>query len=142
MPSKKIKKILSISLLVVVLLAITLSVHIYVVTRPKAPTAKTLIMARMDVDSSISTKDSADVVSWFYQQEGIDHVLCNPATSIIVFTFHPLQTKADIVINHFNSAFNLKGKRFLPSKEEMSSGCPVASSSFTYKLYESVKRIL
>ena len=121
-------------------LVIVLAVHIYIVTRPKAPDANTRIMARIDVRQPLTNDDAARITAWLYRQKGVDHVLVNPATSIVVFTFFPIKTSAGEIVGHFKSDLPYKADRYMPSESEMSSGCPVASTSLTYKVYSFLKR--
>jgi len=58
-------------------LVLVLAVHIYWVTRPKAPDANTKIMARIDIKQPITQADADKITTWLYQQKGIDHVLVN-----------------------------------------------------------------
>ncbi|MFP5043049.1 hypothetical protein [Parasediminibacterium sp. JCM 36343] len=114
---------------------VVLSIHIYMVTRPKAPDASTIAMARIDFKQGVTQEDAAKITTWLYQQKGIDHVLCNPDSKIAVFTFHPISTSADAIVAHFKSSLPYKAERFMPTKEQMQSGCPVAATSFSYKAY-------
>jgi hypothetical protein len=120
-------------------LVVVLAVHIYIVTRPKAPDAHTRIMARIDVRQPLTTDDAGKITAWLYRQKGIDHVLVNPKTSIVVFTFFPIKTSANEIVGHFKSELPYKGDRFMPSEDAMTSGCPVASTSVTYKVYTFLK---
>jgi hypothetical protein len=139
MQKRKWKKIVLGVLSVFLFLVVVLAVHIYIVTRPKAPDANTRIMARIDVRQPLTTADAGKITAWLYQQKGIDHVLVNPATSIVVFTFFPIKTSAGEIVGHFKAELPYKGDRFMPSAEAMSSGCPVAATSFTYKVYSFLK---
>lgn len=126
MRNKWLKRILVAIGSVVFLLVITLVVHLYVVKASKAPDANTRIMARMDFGQDINAEDADKITTWLYQQKGIDHVLCNAATDIAVFSFYPVQTSADKVINDFKQNFDYKAERFLPSQDDLKKGCPVA----------------
>ena len=54
MSNIKLKKILITTVSAVLLLIITLAVHIYMVSRPKAPDAFTMAMARIDIKQPIN----------------------------------------------------------------------------------------
>jgi hypothetical protein len=140
MKKRNWKRIVLGVLSVFLFLVVVLAVHIYIVTRPKAPDANTRIMARIDVRQPLTTADAGKITAWLYQQKGIDHVLVNPATSIVVFTFFPIKTSAGEIVSHFKSDLPYKADRYMPSESEMSSGCPVASTSLTYKVYSFLKR--
>ncbi|HVX50513.1 MAG TPA: hypothetical protein VHB48_10155 [Chitinophagaceae bacterium] len=131
---KIVKRVITIGLAVFVLLAGVLVLHIYIVTRPKAPSPTTRIMARMDLKSSITSNDSIAITAWLYGQKGIDHVLCNPATRIVVFTYYPVKTQATSIVTAFNKNFTYNAVRNMPTEAEMSQGCPVASTSVIYKI--------
>jgi hypothetical protein len=137
MKKHKFKKILWISLSIVAMLASVLAVHIYMVTRPKAPTARTKIMARFDFKQPIDKTDANTVTAWLYNQKGVDHVLCNEKSGIVVFTFYPVNANADNILMKMCSTLNYGAVRYLPGKEALQRGCPVATGSLTSKIYYS-----
>jgi len=141
MKLKIIKKVALWSASVFALLVVVLCVHIYIVTRPKAPDAHTIVMARVDIQQHLDSSDADKITSWLYAQPGVDHVLCNPQTRIVVFTFFPVRNSANNIISGLLAATNYKGARFMPSEEDMKAGCPVASNSISYKAYSFVKRL-
>ncbi len=134
-----VKKIALYSLSVLAFLILVLAVHIYIVTRPKAPTAYTRAMARIDIKQPINAEDGSKITAWLYQQKGIDHVLVNPKTDIVIFSYFPIQTNADRIVTAFKATFPFPAQRYVPTEAEMQSGCPVASTSMTYKLYNYFK---
>lgn len=141
MRRKTIKKVIGWTLGTIVLLFVVLVVHIYLVTRVKPPDEHTIVMARMDFKDSLGTADVTRISSWLYQQKGIGHVLVNPDSRIAVFTFYPLHADANAIINAFKAQTGYHAERFMPSEEDMKNGCPVASTSVTYKLASFIKRI-
>jgi hypothetical protein len=141
MKNKSIKRILLGTFSIFLVLVLILGVHIYMVTRPKAPDEHTQIMARIDIKENISKEQSDKIAGWMNLQKGIDHVFINPATRILVFTFYPVQTSATQIEHDFKNNFNLSASRYMPSEEEMKNGCPVASTSSTYKAVAFFKRI-
>jgi hypothetical protein len=141
MTKKTIKKILLGTFSFFALMIIVLAVHIYVVTKPKVD-EHTRIMARIDINKPIDQQDANKITAWLYQQNGVDHVLCNPKTSIVVFTYSPLKANANSIAENFKNDLNYSdAKRYIPTEAEMQGGCPVASTSFTYKAYRFVKHI-
>jgi hypothetical protein len=136
-----LKKILFITAFVTLLLIAILSIHIYIVTRPQAPDAYTIAMSRIDIKQPITKSDADNITSWLYQQKGINHVLVNVQTGIVVFTFYPIKTSSQEVYNHFASNFSYKAERFVPTAEQLNSGCPVANNSVTYKMVSSLKKL-
>ncbi|MGN6566342.1 MAG: hypothetical protein ACTHJ0_00235 [Flavipsychrobacter sp.] len=136
-----LKKILLATGSVFLLLVGVLCVHIYMVTRPKAPDMHTRAMVRVDFKQEMTTNDANRITAWMYQQKGVDHVLYNPVSKILVFTFSPFTTTADEIVNNMKTSLNYNAVRYIPSKQEMSAGCPVASTSFTYKAYSFIKHI-
>ena len=142
MKRNRIKKTLLWSGGIFLFLVMVLAVHIYIVTRPKAPTEHTRIMARIDIKQPISQDESNKITTWLYQQQGVDHVLCNQKTDIVVFTFSPLKANANEIASNFKSALNYpNAQRYIPTEAEMQGGCPVATTSFSYKMYKMVKNI-
>lgn len=141
MKKHSVKKILFISLCSVVFLACVLAVHIYLVTRPKAPDNTTKIMARFDFKQRIDKTDAAKITSWLYSKNGVDHVLCNDQSGIAVFTYYPVKTNADVLLQQMKNDLHYSATRFMPSKEEMASGCPAAAGSITSKIYNSFSNL-
>ena len=136
MKSKLLKKTLIRSASVFLLLVAVLCVHIYFVTRPQSPTAATLAMARIDIKQPITREDADNITTWMYRQQGVDHVLCNAAMDNIVFTFHPALVDASAIAQQFRTALHYEhAVRYIPTDKEMQGGCPVASTSYTYKIY-------
>jgi hypothetical protein len=141
MKKKLLKKILIGAGSTLLLLTLTLIVHIYLVTRPQAPTAKTRAMARIDFKQDINDQDARKITDWLYQQPGVDHVMVNPKTEIGIFTFYPLKADASQIVNKLTASLNYRAQRYIPTEEEMQSGCPVSSTSTTYKLYHYIRQI-
>jgi len=142
MKTSPIKRILIYTSLSFLVLAMVLATHIYLVYRPKLPDANTRILARIDVRQPLTGEDSIHFTQWMYQQKGVDHVLVNPHSQMIVFTFFPFQVSGNKIVGDFKSAFSLKAERFLPTEENLKHSCPVASSSFTYKVYQFINKII
>ena len=143
MKTKTIKKVLLYSLSTVLVLAIVLFVHIYMVYRPKAPDAYTKVMARIDIKQPITQTDTNHIAAWMYQQKGIDHVLVNPESDIVVFTFFPIKVNGNQIVDNFKSAFHFKADRFMPTQQQLSSGCPAGgTSSYAYKIYQLINKII
>ena len=135
------KKVLLGTVSLFLLLVLILAVHIYIVTRPKAPDEHTRVMARIDIKQDINQDDANKITTWLYQQKGIDHVLVNPQSDIVIFTFFPIKTTANQIVKDFKLNFNYKAERFVPSAADLQSGCPVASTSKTYKVYNFFKNL-
>jgi hypothetical protein len=142
MKTKTIKKVLLYTLGVFTLLVMVLALHIYLVYRPKAPDAYSKIMARIDIKQQLTQNDANKIAAWMYHQKGIDHVLVNPQTNIVVFTFFPIKTTGNQIVDHFKAAFPYKADRFMPSAADLKNGCPAAASSFTYKIYKAISQII
>ena len=142
MKRRTVKKIVLGTIASVLVLFIVLCVHIYVVMKPKAPDAHTVAMARIDFKQNITPSDATAISRWLYQQNGIAHVLCNPTTKIAVFTYYPVKANAGDIVSRLRKSLPYNAIRFVPSAKEMASGCPVASTSFTYKIYDFMSKIL
>lgn len=115
-----------------VCLILILAVHIYLVTRPKAPDTHTRIMARMDMQQPLTNEEGEEVKTWLYAQRGVDHVLVNVQSGIAVFTYSPLLANANDII----SKCRFKATRFVPSVADMQKGCPAMAESFMGKIYK------
>ncbi len=128
---------------VLLVLFLVLMIHIYVATRPKPMDERAVAMARIDIHQDITPADADKIGAWLYQQKGVDHVLCNPKTAIVVFTFHPVKVSANQIVTDFKASLNYPmATRFLPNAGDLKGGCPVASNSFSYKAYKFIKNIL
>jgi hypothetical protein len=138
---KTIKKILLYGASTFLFLVIVLAVHIYYVYRP-APDASTKVMARIDIKQQITRDDANMITAWMSHQKGIDHVMVNPQTSIVVFTFFPVKTSGDQITRDFKANFPFKAERFVPSGKQLKSSCPVASTSYAYKAYKLISQII
>jgi len=141
MKRKTIKKILLYAFSIFTFLVLALGVHIYMVYRPKV-TADTRVMARIDIKQPISQNDANKISAWMVHEKGVDHVLVNPQTSIIVFTFYPIKNSGNQIVRDFKANFNYKADRFMPSAENLKHSCPVAASSYTYKIYKLISQII
>jgi hypothetical protein len=138
---KRITKILLYSFGTFLFLFVVLAVHIYFVYRP-APDAYTKVMARIDIKQPINQDDANKITSFLAHEKGIDHVLVNPQTSIVIFTFFPVKTTGNQVVNDFKSHFSFKADRFVPDAASLKGSCPMAASSYTYKIYKLVTNII
>lgn len=105
--------------------------HIYTVMKPKVD-ASTVAMARFDFKDNITSKDSATIMHWFAAQQGVEHVLCNPETKIIVFTFHPASINATALADKMHNELSYTVSRNIPSDKELQTGCPVKKDSKIY----------
>ena len=142
MQKRKWKKIVLTSAAALLGLVIILAVHIYWVTRPRID-ASTRIMARIDLHQPITRDDAAKISTWLYQQKGVDHVLVNPASQIALFTFAPVKNDGNRIVQDFKANTPYTGaERFLPKIDPNASGCPVATTSLTYKVYALMKRVI
>jgi hypothetical protein len=99
-------------------------------------------MARIDINQSINNDDVKQIKAWLYRQKGVDHVLVNPDTRIVVFTFYPAKVSGNAIAKRFNTDLPYKCQRFMPSETDLRSGCPVAGSSFYFKVYKLIDHIL
>jgi hypothetical protein len=82
-------------------------------------------MARIDLTQDINEQDAQAISAWLYAEPGIDHVLCNAATNVVVFTYYPALTDAGYVSRAFCSRSGYTGTRYVPSATQLASGCPV-----------------
>jgi hypothetical protein len=142
MKTKTIKKIALYSLSAFLFLVVALSVHIYWVYRPTAPDAYSRVMARIDIKQPINQEDANKITAWMHYQKGIDHVLVNPQNRIVIFTFFPIKTSGNEIVKNFKANFQIKAERFMPTADDLEHSCPVAGSTFTYKVYKLISHIL
>jgi hypothetical protein len=136
------KRILGYTIVGIVALVAILAVHIYMVTRPGKVDARTVAMARIDFKQDISDADAAVIGEWLTHQQGVERYLCNTKSRILVFSFRPAIISANTVADDISNKLNYKAARYMPSAGELKSGCPVATTSFTYKAYNFFRHIL
>ena len=142
MQKRKWKKIALLTGGVVSGLVILLMVHIWWVTRPRID-ATTRVLARIDLHQPVDQPDAAKIQAWLYQQRGVKQVLVNPQSRIAVFSFAPQETDGNRIVSEFRTQTGYShAKRYLPAVDADATGCPVAATSFTYKVYAFMKRIL
>lgn len=142
MKKRKWKKIVLTSAAVLFGLTLILALHIYWVMRPRIDD-RTRIMARIDLNQPVSQADADRISAWLYQQKGVEHVLVNPASRIAVFTYAPVKADADRIVGEMRAGTPYgKAVRHQPPAADAVSGCPVAATSFTYKLYAFMKHVL
>jgi len=133
MKASFLKKLLLRGSLVLLVLITALGIHIYIVTKPGID-AKTIAMARIDIKQPINEYDAGAIETWLSKQTGVDHVMLNRQSEIIVFTFYPVKASADKIAAQLQSTFNIKAERFMPDASKMKNGCPAMAGSFTTKL--------
>ncbi len=139
MSQEKSKKIFRSIMMVFGILTIVLAIHIYWVTRPKAPDPHKIVMARIDINNAINQQEADSIKTWLYQQKGVDHVLVNPISQIAIFTFYPSKVSGDQIVSSFQTSFNYNAKRYVPTQEEIDNGCSALPASITQKISAFVK---
>ena len=82
-------------------------------------------MARIDLTQDINEEDAKAISAWLYAEHGVDHVLCNAANNVVVFTYYPALTDADFIARAFAARSGYNGRRYVPAASELASGCPV-----------------
>jgi hypothetical protein len=141
MKKKTIVKILLYTFSIIFSLILILGVHIYMVYRPKV-THNTRVMARIDIKQSINQLDANKISAWLAHEKGVDHFLVNQQNSIVIFTFYPIKNSGKQIVEDFKANFNYKADRFVPTAENLEHSCPVAASSYTYKIYKLISQII
>lgn len=142
MQKRKWKKIAFWSTSVFVGLVVILAIHIWWVMKPRIDSG-TRVMARIDLGQQIDRQDASTIQAWLYCRQGVKYVLVNPASQIAVFSYSPLENDANRIVADFKAQTRYRNAvRHLPPADANSSGCPVAATSFTYKVYAFMKRVL
>ena len=134
MKGKLIKRILIGTTATLLLLVAVLAIHIYVVTKPRVD-ANTVAMARIDIKQSINDVEAGGIEKWLGEQTGVQHVVLNRQNNILLFTFYPVKASADQLAENLKTTFNINADRFMPSAEQMASGCPAMAHTFSGKVY-------
>jgi hypothetical protein len=124
------------------LLLAVLAVHVYIALRPVKITPDLREMARIDVHQPMTDQDAASITAWLYKEKGVDHVLVNPKTQKVIFTYFPYQTSARQITKDFKTALPYSADQFMPTEDQMmSGGCPVAAVNFSLKVRSLFKHI-
>lgn len=142
MKNEKSKKLFNRIMMIFGFLTLVLAIHIYWVTRPKAPDPTTIVMAEIDIKNSLNQDEADRIKTWLYQQKGVNHVVVNPNTQIALFTFYPAKVSGDEIVHNFQTSFSYDAKRYVPTKEEIANGCPALPPSFTEKISSFIKHNL
>jgi hypothetical protein len=142
MKKRNWKRIVLMSSAIFVGLVVILGVHIWWVTHPRID-AGTRVMARIDMHQPITQDDASKITAWLYQQKGVEHVLVNPGGEIAVFSVAPAKNDVNRIVEDFRTRTPYTNAvRFMPRLDPNAAGCPVATTSLTYKVYKFVQRIL
>ena len=104
-------------------LVILLAVHIWWVMRPHVD-SKTRVMARIDLHQRIGQPDVERIRDWLYKQRGVQYVLVNPASSIAVFSFAPLQNDGNRIVREFKTQLGYNGAERHAPPAAGAGGCP------------------
>lgn len=139
--NRKLKRAIYISIAATVLLVLVMVADIFIFSKP-GPDENTVVMARIDFKQDIAEPDADKITNWLYAQPGINHVLCNPDGDCVVFTYQPVKTNANELGIRLCNELPYTGKRYVPTEEDMSKGCPVSPNSITYKVYAFFKNII
>ena len=134
MKAKFMKRIFIATSATLLLLVAILGIHIYIVTKPRI-NDKTVAMARIDIKQSINETKAGGIEKWLSKQTGVQHVVLNRESNIIVFTFYPIKANANELAENLKATFNVNAERFMPSAEQMASGCPAMAHTFSGKVY-------
>ncbi len=126
---------------IIAVLLVVLCVHIYLATRPKPVTADTRAIIKIDFKQDITDADADKINTWLHKQKGVENVSCNAANDFAVAIVHPALYNPDQLVSDLETSLNYKAKRFIPSQKDMQNGCPVATTSWTYKIYNYFSRI-
>ncbi|HWD90632.1 MAG TPA: hypothetical protein VG367_21050 [Mucilaginibacter sp.] len=141
MRTRTIKKIAIWSVATLLFLVVVTAVHIWWAYHPRVD-ANTKVMARIDIKQPVGRADAGRISAWLYHQKGVDHVLVNPDTRIVVFTFYPVKASGNEIVKNFKAELHYNAYRYIPTQKALASSCPVAGSSFYYKVYKFIDHIL
>lgn len=120
------KKILLSAIGVLVVAGAVLGVHIYQVTKLKPADPNAIAIARIDFKKPITAENASMYYTWFKAQKGINRIQFNTESNNAVLAFYPSQVNATQLVDSFIKTFHVEANRYLPSKQELMQGCPVA----------------
>jgi hypothetical protein len=142
MKKRKWKRIALTSAALFVGLVVLLAVHIWWVTKPRID-ASTRVLVRIDLHQKAGRGDVAPIRDWLYRQKGVKYVMVNPASDMALFSFAPLENDGNRIVADFRQQTGYgRAERYLPVVDPNATGCPVATTSFSYKVYAFMKRVL
>lgn len=142
MKRKTIKRILIGAGGVCLLLVAVLVVHIYIALRPMKITPGLRELARIDVYQPMTADDASAITAWLYKEKGVDHVLVNPGTRRVIFSYFPYQNSAQQITKDFKASLSYKADQCMPTEDQMASGgCPVGAVNFSLKVQRIFRHI-
>ncbi len=133
----KTKKILLISFSTAIVLIGALVSHIYVSTETVQNDLRVRQMSRIDFKEPIDSLEAQTIKNTVNSLPGVENSFFNIKDGIFVYGFEPAKQTDENVMNKIMSIRKFKAERYLPSAENLASGCPVVGDkkSFTYRSY-------
>ncbi|MFD2033493.1 heavy-metal-associated domain-containing protein [Belliella marina] len=129
------KRIIIGCLILISALVVTLAVHIYIVTQPKANQGPNLTMSRFDFESELDSLESAKLKALTRQLDGIKDVRVNMKSGHMVCLYDRNKQAPRDIISHIDQDFYLQASLYQPSEEMLAQSCPaINKNSLTYKL--------
>lgn len=129
------KKIIIGCLVLFSALVVTLAVHIYLVTQPKANDGPNLAMSRIDFDSQLDSLQAAKIKTYTSLIEGVRDVRLNSSASHMVCLYDRNKKAPQDIVESISKDFYVQANLFQPSEEMLAQSCPaINKSSLTYKL--------
>jgi K+-sensing histidine kinase KdpD len=118
-----LNKIAIISCTFIATFAIASAAHVYSIKQGKKANESTVSMARLNFSNPITNADVAIITYWL-KQNGAKAVMVNTTYNNAVFTYAPLKTNVNSLVDLFNKTTNYKATKYSPSEAQMKSGCP------------------
>ncbi|WP_338793054.1 hypothetical protein V9L05_11800 [Bernardetia sp. Wsw4-3y2] len=140
---KRLKKIAIWTASIFSVLMVVLVVHIYLVTRPKAPLpSEQIFLSRIDFEKSVDSLEAIRIMNHVQAMKGITSAHFNHEAGLFAYGYQKGLQTPEAVHEEVTKFTTLKSKRHIVSEEDLAKGCPAFDkSSFTYKFGEFVKNV-
>lgn len=142
---KKLIKIGAWTFGVLFALFIVLAVHIYSVTKPVYYDNNDLQLARIDFRQDLDAAEASKVRSFVMAMPGVQNVMFNEHDRTLVYGYTLGQQTSENVFTSLMRSGDYKAVRFIPTEEQMASGCPMGGgnkNSFVYRASATIYHFL
>ncbi len=119
---------------ITVSLFIVLIIHIAMVTDHKNNDSRARQLSRIDFKQKIDAKEANNIRAFVAKMPGVESTYFNVENGILIYTYQVEKQNSQNVYEQLMSSGKYKAERYVVSKEEAQSGCPVSPNSITYKV--------
>ena len=127
---------------IVLMLAIVLVIHIYLVTRPNKGNEVMRQLSRIDFKEKVDSTQAAEIKRFVAHLDGIESTYFNVPEGKLVYTYLVGKQTSLNVFNKLEEFGHYKAERYLVDAAALKKGCPmIDNSSFSGKLTAYISHI-